>query len=334
MTLHRQTLTGLTLAAAVLALGLTGCDRGSSMPMPQGVAAPAKTITLLLTGTTSGALEPCDCQGKPFGGLSRRQTVLNRVRAKVAPTVLLDAGNIIKPDAKADTYLLDGYRLLDYDAIAVGDQDLDRGVEWFMTNAGQRKLPLVATNVTTAEGEPIGVPYRRIERGGRSVLLLGVLGPGAMTLSKMDVKMQVEVTDPADAVNRVLVEQAKARQQAGRPTADLVVVVASLDTVEREEFVRRCHGVDVVVCSTTVDRLDEIHYVDESPYVYAPAGGRYVAEVAIEFPEAGRPRVASYRQIPVDQDLPKDSKLWEIYKAYDALYGEHEDEAKPAAGES
>ena len=57
---------------------------------------PVPKLAIVITGRQDGYLEPCGCAGldRMRGGLSRRQTMIESLRAKGWPLVLLDVGGI------------------------------------------------------------------------------------------------------------------------------------------------------------------------------------------------------------------------------------------------
>ncbi len=306
----------LPLAALAIMAAVQGCDGDSTTFAPTGPAGPpADAIALLLTGTTDGNLEPCNCPGQPRGGLSRRQTLIGQLAPNLPPHVLLDAGDMLAlhPDPIEDRFILSGYALLRYDAVAVGDQEIDRGVGDFTQQANAQRLPLVATNITDAAGRAIAPPFRRVTVAGRTVLVLAVLDPAIMQLAEAHVQRQVKVAEPAAAVAAAL---ARARREG---PADLVVLLAHLDPTSREELAAMARGVDLVVLSTEMDRQGEVMDLGEAKAVWAPARGLHVGVVEIEFPAAsdpGRPRVLRAVHHPVEQTLARDPKLWENYQSY------------------
>lgn len=314
--LFRRSMTSraLPLAAAILilaAIAAFGCQGGAgpaTAPRPQ-----ADSVTLLFTGHTNGNLEPCNCPGQSRGGLSRRKTLLDTLRSG-GPTVLLDNGNsvLLTPEPLADRAIWTGMGWLGYDAVAVGDQELDRGAAEFAKAARAAGLPLVGTNVRLADPSSgsLGAPSRRIVCGRRSVLVVSILGAGMMKFAAPAVRQAIELAEPVAAVERAL---------AATQPADVVVALAVLEPMEREPIVSRLRGVDLVVLSTEQDTPVEVARMGRTPVVFAPAMGRQIGRVTF-VPGggvAGRPmRIAFAAAAPVEKSLPRDRALWELYQSY------------------
>ena len=52
------------------------------------------SVVILYTGSTQSHLEPCGCYQEQSGGLPRRAHVVDHIRKRGFPTLLVDAGNI------------------------------------------------------------------------------------------------------------------------------------------------------------------------------------------------------------------------------------------------
>lgn len=81
----------------------------------------------------NGYLESCDCPENPFGGLTRRATYIEKQRKKKLDFLLVDAGDSFPPmpDKINIKYCLKSLKLMKYDALAIGDQELSAGDDYF-----------------------------------------------------------------------------------------------------------------------------------------------------------------------------------------------------------
>lgn len=119
-----------------------------------------------------------------MGGLPRRATVIDEQPA--AARFVVDAGNFAWKSARlpADRLaqqrrkaelLLDAFAFSGIDAVSLGGGDLVLGVPWLHDAAAAREVPLVLANLT-CDGQAPFPPYRRIERDGVSLGVVGLLG--------------------------------------------------------------------------------------------------------------------------------------------------------------
>src|SRR5690606_4104871 len=118
---------------------LAGCQRAGepeAAPTPE-VEARTETrerqpFTLLATGDNRGQIAPCGCE-PPVGGLSRR-VVYVRKRREEGPLLVVDAGDALAEDGRADPerarLILRAMAATGIEAAAVGELDLALGVAW------------------------------------------------------------------------------------------------------------------------------------------------------------------------------------------------------------
>jgi len=102
---HLISLAPILLLTAVLAL-------------PPAASAESR-VRLVVTGNLMGALKECRCPHGQPGGLARRKTIFDRLRAETPDAVFIDCGKIIRKDTDSSEIVLFGRLMmgLDYDLI-------------------------------------------------------------------------------------------------------------------------------------------------------------------------------------------------------------------------
>lgn len=106
-----------------------------------------QTLQLLYTGNLDGELEPCGCSLETdYGGLQRRATLIDQLRADNPQLLLISAGGLFSPHPGNDQikhgFIISGMAQLDYDAIGVQWSDLVHGSD-LLTDSG---MPFAAGN--------------------------------------------------------------------------------------------------------------------------------------------------------------------------------------------
>ena len=155
--------------------------------------APAKpvtfTLTVLETSDVHGAFFPFDfIERKPLrGSMARVSNYVKRMR-KQGQVILLDNGDILQGQptcyysnyekADAPNIAAEVINYLDYDAITVGNHDIETGHavydKWFR----EVNCPKLGANIIdTKSGKPYVEPYAIIERKGVRIAVLGMLSP-------------------------------------------------------------------------------------------------------------------------------------------------------------
>ena len=125
------------------------------------------------------------------GGLSRGQTYIGDLRRKIGGdnVILLDNGDILQGqpltyyynfvDTVSTHVCAAVLNYIGYDAVVVGNHDVETGHEVYDRWASACQCPVLGGNVVdTATGCPYWQPYTVIERGGLRVAVLGLTTPG------------------------------------------------------------------------------------------------------------------------------------------------------------
>ena len=85
---------------------------------------PIKVV--IYTNNTNGALENCYCPDRPYGSVEKRSIYVSNFFKKHPNSILVDAGDIFTMAHRSykDSLMAEAYKLLPYDAILYGDQEL------------------------------------------------------------------------------------------------------------------------------------------------------------------------------------------------------------------
>ena len=147
-------------------------------------------LRILHTTDVHGNIFPYDfLNDRPgTGSMSRLSTVLREVRRTDPETLLLDAGDLLQ--GEPPTYYYDyvdtlsthivssAMNYLGYDAVAMGNHDIEPGHSVFDKWARECKFPRIAANIISDKtGKPYFKPYHVFHRGGLRVAVLGFTTP-------------------------------------------------------------------------------------------------------------------------------------------------------------
>ncbi len=145
---------------------------------------PQPRLALVITGEQHGYLEPCGCAGleNMKGGLKRRMTFLNQLRADGWPVVAVDLGDMVRRFGKQAEMKfhasMDALRAMKYSGVALGPTDLRLPATELVSDIGNQDNGLVMANVGVFGFDiPDLLPrYRIVEAGGIKVGITAVLG--------------------------------------------------------------------------------------------------------------------------------------------------------------
>ncbi len=247
-------LVALLVAAALSALALA-CARGGAPEKRSGA------VTILHTNDWHGhafADRP-PARGRErdrpppllSGGVAACAAAVGRIRAERPGAVLvLDGGDLLSGHPAAD--FTDGgvrgaafvrlWAMIGYDAWAIGNHDLDHGIENLRALIPLARAPALSANLLAADGAdpPVpAAPYQIFERGGLKIAVIGLITGELRGLLRSETLARLRVVPPVEAARPLVAEL--------RPKVDLVVALTHLGIEADRELARAVPGIDAIV---------------------------------------------------------------------------------------
>jgi 5'-nucleotidase/UDP-sugar diphosphatase len=176
---------GVLLALAMLAL------LSVAALTARGEASLQMELTILHTNDTHAHLEPFQPFGSVLqGGVARRYTAIQQVKAEGGNVLLVDAGDAFQGtlffnvwEGEEEAYFMNA---LGYQAMAVGNHEFDKGPATLAEFIGLADFPVVSANIdASAEPTLAGLipAYAVIDVGGEQVGVFGLITEEAPILS-------------------------------------------------------------------------------------------------------------------------------------------------------
>jgi len=160
--------------------------------------------------------------------------------------LVLDSGNSISTVGRATATSdpsqgelpVEAMNAMGYDAMAVGDRDLNREAAVVAALFQAAEFPLLSANLGPAGVLPNIRPYLLREVNGQTVAIIGVTSPIALQRSDtLGVTLEVEST--VRAVGRVVEEV--------RDSAAVVILLSSLGDEANETLAEQVSGIDAII---------------------------------------------------------------------------------------
>lgn len=155
-----------------------------------GTTVCGQTIHVIYTTDVHGALFPYDfvTDKETNNSLAHVHNWVESVRDTAENVIMLDAGDIFQGTPivyyynYADTSSLHivprVYNYMQYDAICVGNHDIETGHNVYDKVRKQIVAPLLSANIVrTDNGEPYFTPYTTINKAGKKIAILGLTTP-------------------------------------------------------------------------------------------------------------------------------------------------------------
>lgn len=154
------------------------------------------SLRILHTNDHHAHLEPVKFGDRLLGGIARRRTVIDQIRAEgknnQEPVLLLDAGDIFQGTLYFNQYLgqadLDFYNTLAYDAGTIGNHEFDRGQQVLADFIDKAKFPIISANLDIAPTSPLYGkvrPWQILDIKGEKIGIFGLTTPDTAILSSV-----------------------------------------------------------------------------------------------------------------------------------------------------
>jgi 2',3'-cyclic-nucleotide 2'-phosphodiesterase (5'-nucleotidase family) len=297
-----------------------------------GATSAGRDLVVLSTASTRGELDHCGCPKAPKGGLTRRATYVDSMRTAAGPLLLVDGGDYCHPtpghDDRENAFILEAMGKMRYDAMTLGELEIDRGVDYVKSLLTTTPVPITLANVRfAADSTPVGEPYVIREVDGVTYGIIGLLGQDlGEGKAKFD-ELGFAVEDPLAAAARLVPEVKK--------DVDLVVVLAHLSATEANALPAAVSGIDLVVCGHYPGTADPAQ--SGGAIMMRPGQrGQTVGEARITLAADGKIADFSGRAVVLDtRSIREDTELLAELRSLMAALGKQlRDDTVTAAAES
>jgi 5'-nucleotidase/UDP-sugar diphosphatase len=200
--------------------------------------------------------------------------------------LLLDAGNVLfgqQPltQQSQGKILIDAMNLLGYNAMAIGNMDLQWGPDVLRQRIADAKFPVLSANVVVAaDGKLLAEPYVVMNVGGRKVGIVGLTWDQAQT------------ADPAVQAKFLILQAnetlAKYVSELSKQT-DIIIVLSNMGWEEDQLLSSAIPGIDVIVGSRTSIPATEAWRNPETGTLIVQAGfqGEWIGRRSLQIDSAG-----------------------------------------------
>ena len=173
-----------------------------------------KRLVILHTNDTHSTIEPFPRKHSKFpnmGGVSKRHTILQKIRSEEEHVLLLDAGDIFQGTPYFNTFNgeleMKLMSLLQYDAATMGNHDFDIGLEGFLNAQQFANFPFLCANYDFSETILSGKTkaYHIFHKAGIKIGVFGI-GVALKGLVSIDNYGNTRYFDPISTANKIASE--------------------------------------------------------------------------------------------------------------------------------
>ncbi|MEC9448134.1 MAG: hypothetical protein VX932_02530 [Candidatus Neomarinimicrobiota bacterium] len=269
-----------------------------------------KKIYILHTNNTNGALENCYCPDRPYGSVEKRSVYVSNFFKKHPNSILVDAGDIFTMAHRSykDSLMAEAYKLLPYDAILYGDQELTMDSKTLDNLTDQMAVSVVSTNLKR-KGV---VPSKIINREGVKVAVLGVMDEYAVKYYPKEIKEKIELLNPVESIKNEMDRLSN--------KADIFVLLSHNGFDIDQSIAQEIDGLDVIVGSHSQSSIESPEEVNGTLIVQAGKAGYYIGVVDISMKD-GKVVEKTGKIDTMKFEMPDDPRIMKLIEEYEQTTG-------------
>jgi 2',3'-cyclic-nucleotide 2'-phosphodiesterase (5'-nucleotidase family) len=261
-----------------------------------------RELVVIYTGDGGAEVESCGCNLLAYGGLARRATLVDVIRARYPDALFVDVGDFFSPaageqDRLKDEITAEAYGAYAYDAVNLGEDDFNFGADFLRDSLEANRIPAVSANVRDASGKPFAPASIVVTKGDLKVGVVGFLNPELAAGKKLP---GADVQPYQKSLKTSVAELAD--------QADVVICLAHIGNVDKARaFAAKCpKGIDVVIAGHRGGRTLEAENVKGRWMVYTRSRNRYVGMLKLSLDADANVVAAENHVLPVTKETAKD----------------------------
>jgi 2',3'-cyclic-nucleotide 2'-phosphodiesterase (5'-nucleotidase family) len=203
--------------------------------------------------------------------------------------LVLDAGDLLfkkftKPIPESDLkmvsekaqLILEGFNLMGYDALGIGDDDLTLGRDFLMEMAKKAQFPFLSSNIINEDsGKLLFQPYLLKEIAGMKIGIFSLFSPDLFTGPNDLRKKGLVFRDP--------VETAQAMVRELQPKTDLIILLSHLSYPKDVELAQNISGIHLIIGGHTGANLLYPPIIKNTYLLQTAPKGMYGARIDFTF---------------------------------------------------
>ena len=228
---------------------------------------------------------------------------------------MVDCGDFGSTKVKSQifkvNYLLTGMALLNYDAINLGEKDLQYGSEFLSEIRKMHKLPFVSANVYKYGTEELfAEPYLIKQKGNLKIGIFGVTTQsGARHLVKPSTGF--EVRDPMAAAQKSV--------NVLRQKCDVVIALAHLGLNGAKELAQKVSGIDIIISGHDTQRTQKPAQIGKTVVMQTGSKGQYLGHLEFKVTSNSISLVEG-KLVSLNAQIPDDPKLAGLISEFDKSF--------------
>ena len=220
-----------------------------------------------------------------MGGLSKKASLLTQLSQANSTGVLkVDAGTLLFDDKLAlqpqrqsqatitASAIVAALNHMEYDAVAIGRQDLSAGLASLQKLASEASFPFLSANLVNHQGELLFKPYAEIERAGIRIAIIGMTGhtslPETCTGEVKALPWQESLPKTLETVS---------------PNNDLIILLSNLSAADNHQVAKQYSNVHLIIQSGVSKQNLRPQLRNNSVIVQGGHDGKYQGKLTVNW---------------------------------------------------
>lgn len=298
------------------------------------------SLRILHTNDHHAHLEPIKIGDRTLGGIARRRTLINQIRADYQPTrsisnddqeslLLLDAGDIFQGTLYFNQYLgqadLDFYNALKYDAATLGNHEFDRGQYTLANFIDKAKFPIISANIRADLDSPINgkiKPWHILNLNGEKIGIFGLTTPDTALFANIGAELQF--TDPIAAARNAV-------RDLKRQNVNKIIALTHIGFDKDQQLAQQVADIDIIIGGHTHTPVGNIPNAiapyplvissqSNRPVLIATAWewGKYLGDLSVRFDAQGHLVAWAGKPQALDEKIAADPEFTAKLDTYNA----------------
>ncbi|MCK5565033.1 MAG: cytochrome c family protein [Planctomycetes bacterium] len=284
----------MTLTAAIAAIDVSRGDSDASE-----LKADRSDFNVLITGNLLSELKPCGCAEGLLGGLERRAAVISSF--KKDKRFVLDTGTLLKKRSEQDliklSIIFQALSILQYDLVNLTEDDLEAAIELDLLATAFFEL---ISSSEQADDHDIVTRFKKTATVKGKKLHITIITAKCHTEPFDNLDDYFDKQDDRLSLNILISDDCES---------------STMDYLEEVE------SIDLVICPGSTDEPVIIDKDRKKPlFVSTGKLGKYVGRLAVKI--KGNELELDYSKIIIDEKLPEEPELTQLYKDYQQMVKE------------
>jgi len=205
-------------------------------------------------------------------------------------------------------YLLRGMALLNYDAINLGERDLQYGKDFLARMQSKHNLPFISANVLlTGSGRRFTDAYV-IKRIGK--VKVGIFGITTTAGAKRFVKPETgfQISDPFVAAQETVAELQK--------SCDVIIALAHLGVIDAKKLASTVPGIDIVIAGHGWNRSESPTMIGNTALMMTGDKGKYIGHLDF-LTQTGKVNIVQGKIVALNDQISDEPQLAQLVKTYE-----------------